>query len=216
MDHLRSEKTTKIGELFKLVREKTDKEKGVNFYLGKMAKYASVASVGAIGAMGTGVVSNSFENMALGVVFVGAAAILSVLKSNMEENSQIDKVMDSAIKDVATRGDLKMLEKVILSRYFKGEQMSLKQIEKDNLLETDLDMEKLKNISMKNLEERLGYANKRYSRETVNKNISYKTEYLEDAHQKLKERLARVEKDREANTNNSHGIVASSKRKPSM
>lgn len=192
MELERTSNKVKVEVLFDMIKNKVDREKGLGFYFTKMGLYSAAAMGASAVAIGSGMVDNSFAAVALATVGVGAAAVVGALKAGLEEKSEVKRVMEEAIKDIATRDDLKPVEKVVLERYFKEQKMPIEQVVKENVLSTDLDLNKLDNLSSARIEQKLKFSNSKFTQEQFAENVQYRPSYLEKSKEELVDRIKNI------------------------
>lgn len=167
-----------VDVLFKMIKNKVDKEKGVGFYLNKMAKFAiGTPVIGLAVTVGAAAISglevNSVALMTVACSSVALGAIAGVVVAAGEEASKLKSIMHEIIKDVASREDLEPVEKVLLSRYFKNTAVLSDLMKNEGVLKTDINLSSIENASLKEIELKLKIHNAKYSEMDLKENIKY-------------------------------------------
>lgn len=176
----RSEKKTRIEILYNEISHKIDKENGVSIYSKNMALFAGIGFVTSLAAFSQIAPHNQFAYVALSTMLTAGGAIVGMIKSMVSERSQINNVMNQCIRDIATREDLMPVEKVVLERYLTKETVKIKDVVKDNIISTNLDMTALENISSDRIASNLKRENSKFSEGAILENVKYRPEYVRE------------------------------------
>lgn len=188
----RSEKRVKIDVLFNEVSAKVDKENGVGVYVKNMALFGGIGFISSLGAFSQIAQNNHFAFVALATVLTVGGVVAGMIKGLVDEKNQVNSLMAECIKDVATRDNLIPVEKVLLQRYLAQDKMNIKDVVKDNIIKTDLDLEAVSTMSTSELKEKVTKEVSIYSKEQIAENIKYNPEYMREIKSEMLARVARI------------------------
>ena len=188
----RSEKRVKIDVLFNEVSAKVDKENGVGVYVKNMALFGGIGFISSLGAFSQIAQNNHFAFVALATVLTAGGVVAGMIKGLVDEKKQVNSLMSECIKDVATRDNLIPVEKVLLQRYLAQDKMNIKDVVKDNIIKTDLDLGAVSTMSTSELKEKVTKELSRYSKEQIAENIKYNPEYMREIKSEMLARVARI------------------------
>lgn len=179
-DMKRSDKKTKIEILYNEIANKIDKENGISVYSKNMSLFAGVGFVTSLAAFSQIAPNNQFAYVALATMLTAGGAVIGMIKSMIDERSQVKNVMNQCIRDIATREDLIPVEKVVLERYLTQETVKIKDIVKDNVISTNLDMTALENMSSDRIANNLRRENSKFPEKSILDNVKYRPDYMRE------------------------------------